>query len=228
MALTCWPRTSITARSVCRKAWRAAASCERPHRAGDGLEIDALAAAARSHALAGALDRLADPAIGHEPDPGGRAREGRAAEHRAHLVTEAAAGDQRQPLDPLGELVEELHRDPAAEGVADDGGAVDADRRQQVADAARVGAERVVASHRGRIAVAEQVRGDDGVAVGEAQCHALPVPGGVDHPVDQHHRRPVPGDPVDHPVAVELDLPLVEDQGRHGGDSTASPHVRAS
>ena len=99
------------------------------------------------------------------------------------------------------------------------GGAVDPDRGQQVADAAGVRAERVVAADRGRVAVAEQVGGDHRVAVGEPQRDLLPVARGVDHPVDQDDGRAVAGDPVDHPVAVQLDLPFVEEEG--GGRARA-------
>jgi hypothetical protein len=31
--------------------------------------------------------------------------------------------------------------------------------------------------------------------------------------VDQDDRWPVAGDPIDHPVAVQLDLPFVEEEG---------------
>jgi hypothetical protein len=178
------------------------------------LEVDAPAAAASAHPLAGLLDRGPHPAVGDQPDSGGRPGHGGPAQHRTHLVAEAAARDQRESLDPLGELVEELHRDPAAEGVADDRRPVDPDGRQEVPDAAGMGTERVVPPHRCRVAVAQQVGGDDRVAVGQPQRHPLPVLGGVDHPVDEDDRRAVSRDPVDHAVPVKLDLPLVEDQSR--------------
>ena len=95
------------------------------------------------------------------------------AQHRADLAAEAAAGDQHEALDALGELVEELHRDAAAERVPDDARALDADRGEQVADAGGVRAERVVAARRRRVAVADQVRGDDGVVAREALRHRL-------------------------------------------------------
>jgi hypothetical protein len=56
-------------------------------------------------------------------------------------VAQATAGDQRQALGALGELVEELHRHAAAERVADDRRRFHPDRRHQVADAGGVGAE---------------------------------------------------------------------------------------
>ena len=73
---------------------------------------------------------------------------------------EAAAGDEHEALAALGELVGELHRDAAAERVADDRRALVAERGQQVAHAAGVRAERVVAARRRRLAVAEQVGRD--------------------------------------------------------------------
>ena len=119
----------------------------------------------------------------------GGARQRRAAQQRADLAAEPAARDQREPFRALGELVEELHRHAAAERVADDRRALDADRRQQVADAGGVRAERVVAARRGRVAVADQVGRDHGVGVGQLQRHLLPVARRVDHPVDQHDGR---------------------------------------
>ena len=74
-----------------------------------------------------------------------------------HLAAEAAAGDQDEALAALGELVGELHRDAAAERVADDRRAVVAERDHRVADGARVCAERVVAARLGRLAVAQQI-----------------------------------------------------------------------
>ena len=74
----------------------------------------------------------------------------------------------------------------------------------------RVRAERVVAARRGRVAVADQVGRDHRVALGEPLGHRCPVPRRVDHPVDEHHRRPGAGHAVDDLMAVELDLPGVE------------------
>ena len=98
------------------------------------------------------------------PDDAGRTGQRGAAEHRAHLLAEAATRHQRKPLDLVGELVEELHRDPAAERVADERRRLDADRGQKVADHRRVGADRVVAANRGGVTVADQV-GNDTVCV---------------------------------------------------------------
>ena len=70
--------------------------------------------------------------------------QGGGAQEQVDLLAEAAAGDQPETLAALGELVGELHRDPAAERVADDRHVLVAESGQQVAHAARVGAERVV------------------------------------------------------------------------------------
>jgi hypothetical protein len=74
-----------------------------------------------------------------------------------NLSPETAAVDQHEALAALGELVGELHRDPATERVADDRRALVAERDHDVADPARVGAERVVAARFGGLAVAKQI-----------------------------------------------------------------------
>ena len=84
------------------------------------------------------------------------------------LAAEPAAGDQHQALGALGEQVGELHRDPAAERVPDDRHPLVAERVGDVARPAGVGAERVVAARRGRLAVAQQVRRDQREALGSA------------------------------------------------------------
>ena len=88
-------------------------------------------------------------------------------QREADLLAQAAAVDEHEPLQALGELVGELHRDAAAERMADDGRRRDPEHRQEVAHPAGVGAERVVAARLARAAVAEQVGGDDGVVLGE-------------------------------------------------------------
>ena len=93
------------------------------------------------------------------------------------LGAEAAGGDQHHPLGALGELVGELHRHAAAEAVADHGHLVDAQHRQQVAHAVGVAAHAVVGARLGRLPVAQQVRGDHGVAPGQRVDDRLP--GGV-------------------------------------------------
>ena len=136
------------------------------------------------------------------------------AQQQVDLAAEAAAVDQDEPLAALGELVGELHRDAAAERVPDERRALVAERDQQVAHAARVGAERVVAARLGRVAVAEQVGRDHGEALGEVRHHPLPRGGGRGDAVHEHDRRAAAGAAIGHAVAVELDLLELEVLGR--------------
>ena len=82
------------------------------------------------------------------PDAGGCRDEelgtgqSRRPQDRADVRPEAAAGDQHQPLDHLRKLVGELHRDAAAERVADQGRPLVAEGQHQVAEAAGEGAQR--------------------------------------------------------------------------------------
>jgi hypothetical protein len=150
------------------------------------------------------------------------ARERRRPQHEADLLAEAAAGDEPEPLHALGELVGEDHRDPTAHRVADDRGALVPERGQQVAQAARVGAERVVAARLGRAAVAEQVRRDDREVPRERRHHAAPgVRAGGDPVHEQQHRagsRLVVRDGV----AVERDLLAAQGAGHAAGRRTSA------
>jgi len=163
---------------------------ERGERACDRLQVDADARAALAQATPGDAQPLEQPFMDgrreQQRGPGQR----RGSQHGAHLVSQAATGDQHQALDALGELVEELHRHAAAERVPDDRRAVHTDGREQVADARRMRAQGVVAAWRRRVAVPDEVGRDHHVVLGEVQRHRLPVAGGVEHPVDQHDRGP--------------------------------------
>jgi hypothetical protein len=57
------------------------------------------------------------------------------------VAAEAAAVNQDESLAALAELVGELHRDPSAERVPHKGCLLMSEREQQIAQAARVGAE---------------------------------------------------------------------------------------
>jgi hypothetical protein len=128
---------------------------QRPQRPGDGLQVDAGVVAALAQLGAARGERADQARPRRQSQQGGRAGQGGAAQERADVVTEAAAGDQDQALGALGELVEELHRDATAERVADDRRPLDPDRRQQVADRRRVRPQRVVAPRRRCFAVAD-------------------------------------------------------------------------
>ena len=93
---------------------------KRAKRAGDRPEVDGIPPPRLAASRGDAVEHAEDAPVRSRPDEAGRAGQRGAAEHRAHLLAEAAARDQRKPLDLVGELVEELHRDPAAERVADE------------------------------------------------------------------------------------------------------------
>ena len=141
------------------------------------------------------------------------------------LLAEPAGRDQRHPLHVLGEEVGELHRDPAAERVADDGAALEAEHRQQVADPGRVGAQRVVAPGLGRAAVADHVGGDHRVALGERWHHLAPGIRGRCDPVQQHQQRPLAGGLEADRMAVQGDL-LVGPERLTGGAPARGPLKR--
>ena len=123
-----------------------------------------------------------------------------------HLAPEAAAVDQHQALAALGELVGELHRDPAAQRVADDRRALVAESDHRVADGARVGAERVVAARLGRLAVAEQVGRENLVPALRNWHRRLPLLGAAGDAVDEDDQRAFALVAEDDPVSVKLDL----------------------
>ena len=174
-ALTRWPPGSTTARSVCRKAWRepALSSSAKPR-----------ASTATSPAGRRPTRPSRPPSAAAEPDEALRRERGqdvvgdrqrRGAQQHVDVAAEPAAGDEHEPLGALGELVGELHRDAAAERVPDDRHAVVAERGDDVARAAGVGAERVVAARRRGLAVAEQVGRDHRVLLGSAAAPPAPT-----------------------------------------------------
>ena len=121
---------------------RGVAACELGQ-VGAGLDADLCRD--RANCIAGAHRPLAGD---QRQNPLG-ARQGGGAEQRVDLPPEAAGGDQRHPVDVLGEEVGELHRDATAERMADDGSALEAEHGEQVADPGGVGAQRVVAARLG-------------------------------------------------------------------------------
>ena len=125
------------------------------------------------------------------------------AQDRAHLGAEPAAGDQHQAFDHLRELVGELHRDAAAERVTDHGGALVAERQQQVAQAAGQRADRVVAATGLGGTVAGKIGGDHGVVAGQRLDHLAPVLACAGDAVDQQQHRPLAGLHVGDRAAVD-------------------------
>ena len=103
----------------------------------------------------------------------------------------------------MWELVGELHRHPAAEGVTDYRHPLDVEHAEQVAHAVGVRRDRVVGARLVGSPVAQQVRRDDGEPLGELGLDAVPGGGVVTDSVDQQNRRPGAGDPVRPLVAVD-------------------------
>src|SRR5204863_8522843 len=170
----------------------------------------------RPHRLAGAKGPVPGDQRQHDLGTGQRRR----AKERMDVAAEAAARDQRQALAVLRELVGELHRDAAAERMADRGPALVAKNPHQVADPAGVGAEGVVPARLRGPAVPEEVRRDDGVAVSEAADHAKPDLRARRDAVHEHNEGSVAGPQEADLVAVQrylLELALGAGAGFGGG-----------
>ena len=150
------------------------------------------------------------------------------AQQQVDLAAEPAAGDEHEPLTALRELVGELHRDAAAERVPDDRHAVVAERGQQVADAAGVGAQRVVPARRGRVPVPEQVGRDDREAVRERGRRRLPRLRRVRDAVQQQEHRAAAGRPVGHRMAVQCQLVAFERDALQGTTVTRPARAAAA
>ena len=139
-------------------------------------------------------------------------------QQRAHGASQAPTAHQDQPLAALGKLVGELRRDAAAERVADDGGAVHLQDGEQVAHAVGVAAHGVVGSRFLGPSVAEQVRRNDGVVLGQLLEHGSPGVGAVADAVDEEDGRPTarldvgPTVPV-HRHVLHLERALPPDPG---------------
>ena len=206
LAFTRWPLGSTIVRSVCTKAARASRSASDAwpraisemsvcRRQPDATEEPPTPRPAAEHPLARQ----------HRQHELGSRQRGHA-EQQVDLLAEPAAVDQDQPIAALGELIGELHRDTAAERVPDERRPVVTEGDQQIAHAARVGAERVVASGLGRAAMPQQVGRDHREALGERRHHALPRLAVGGDAVHEHDHRAAAGGPVGHAVAVKLDL----------------------
>ena len=135
-----------------------------------------------------------------------RPRQDRGTDQQVHVAPQTAARDEHEALDALGELVRHLHRDAAAEGVADHGRAAVAERCEEVSDPARVGPQGVVAARLGRLPVPEQVGRHDRVALREGLDDLLPGERAARDAVDEDHDGAPAGLLVAHPVAMQDDF----------------------
>ena len=177
--------------TVCRNAWRASGSS----RDTKLRHVSSRSALARSPRRPSACATRADASPSRHAEPGQYhfgSRKRRRSEQRVELATEAAARHEDEALAALGELVRELHRDPAAQRVPDDRSARLAERAEQVAHRVRVGPERIVSPRLGRVPVPEKIGGDDRVALAEPGNHVLPRRRVACDPVKEDHRGPSP------------------------------------
>src|SRR5664279_1238881 len=71
------------------------------------------------------------------------AGQGRGAQDQVHLTSQAATGDQYEAIHPLGDEVEELHRDATPERVPDERDPLDPQVVEEVPHGRSVRAERV-------------------------------------------------------------------------------------
>ena len=123
-------------------------------------------------------------------------------QHRTQVGAEAATADQGQPLAVVPMLVGELHRDTAAERLADHRGPVHPELVEEIAQKDGEGAQRVVTTRFRRHAVAEQVGGDDTEFLGQLRDDRPPGRRAAGHAVDQQQGVTFSGIPVGDPVSV--------------------------
>ena len=139
-------------------------------------------------------------------------RQGQRPQQRVDLLAQTAGADERQALAPLGVLVGELQGDPAAERLTDHRGPLVAERDEQVAQEAGLGAEGVVALGLVGAAVARKVGGDVGDVWRQQRDGRPPHVRAARHAVHQQHHRTLAPGAVGDPVAVHGDV--VEIRGR--------------
>src|ERR1700761_7007673 len=160
----------------------------------------------QAQAFKGLPDRVAHGAqarVGNQRQKQLGARKAGCAQQRVHLGAQPTAVDEYEPLAEYRVLVGELHRDAATQRMADHGRPPVAQHDEEIAKADRVGPERVVASWLGGLAVAQEVRGNDRVAIGELRNDLGPLTGVAGDPVDEQDDRALAGRAVADPVAVE-------------------------
>ncbi len=127
-------------------------------------------------------------------------------QQRADRPAHSPAADQDQALTAVGELVGELRRHAAAQGVPDDGDPVDLQHAQEVAHPVGEARHRVVGPWLLGAPVPEQVRRDDRVVLHQLLEDRSPAVGAVPDAVDQQERGPRAGLDVGAPVAVDGDV----------------------
>ena len=180
-----------------------------------GVHAQPDAAEQPSHDPAGAEEARVDQQRKHEL----RARKAGRPQQRADVTTQSAAAHEHETLAVLGELVRQLHGHSAAQRVPDERRSVMSQRDQQIADPARVRAQRVVAAGLGRFAVTQQIGGDDREALGQIRQHVGPRRRRRRDPVHQHDHGAAARRAEEDAVPVQDDL--VQLVVRGGGQRAA-------
>jgi len=162
------------------------------------------------------VDRAAEPG----GDPVSSASQPWRAEERKHrlesgygqqpeverdLPAQPTAAHQDQALAALRELIRELHGHAAPERLADDGGPLVPERVQQVAQRVGMGAERVLVTGLVGLPLPEQIGGQAREPLGQRRHDVPPRHGATGHAVHDQQHRPLAGDSVGDPVAIDGD-----------------------
>lgn len=158
-----------------------------------------------------------------EHEVGARQRDG--PQYGVDLAAYAARADQDQPFGALRELVGELHGDTAAERVPDQGGGLDVERGEQIADPVGVRGHRVVGARLVGGAVAEQVGRDHRVGACEVGDQVRPGRRGVADAVDQDERGALTGHAVGTTVAVHDAVLQTQLRVAHGAQPRVAPRT---
>src|ERR1700742_250729 len=192
--VTLWPRQSTTARSVRVNAAEAI---------GSGRPASTRSTSGRSWPIA--VEPKTKPAARPKICNAGNTNGGRGGEPQrdVDVLGDAAGADQDQSFDEMRELVRELHRDPAAERMADDGGPLDVQDGKQVAHPVGVRRDRIVGAWFVRLPVTQQVDGDHREPLREPGLNGLPGRGIVTDSVNQQDHRAGAGDAERAPITVQ-------------------------
>ena len=150
--------------------------------------------------------------------------EGKGAEHPRNLAAQTATRHEDHTFTELRVLVGELHGDPAAEGLTDDGRMVYPEGDEQVSQRVGVCSQRVVLGRLVGVTVAGKVGSDDRVVLSQSRHDRPPGSRAAGHAVHEEQHGRVGGgvratDAVDDLVPMEVDSTLFD--WRHDREATA-------
>ena len=171
----------------------------------------------RAEELGAAVDDAAK-ARRTEPreDDVGAGQSGRA-KHAVELAAETPARHEHEALDHLGEEIRELHRDAAAERVADERDARLLETDEEIAHDGGVRAGRVLRHRLGRLTMSQEVGRDHREVLRERGDDLFPRLRAAGDSVKEDERGSAAGHAVAEGVTVQRDLEDVDDGEGHGG-----------